>query len=453
MSRLRAFFGSRATDGQAVVMTAIVFMALMFVVGLAVDAGQLYSAKRTMQEAADAGAFAGAVVLYQRGTVLQATTAAIADTTRNGFTDGVNGVTVTVNGSAVASSNAPTSGPSAGESPVKHVEVIIVRQVRTALVPAESAFNPVRARGVAGAEPLNNGYALIALDASCSGSPTPLAVQPNVDIHLTGGGILINSCSPATISGMTASEDITIMPNGLGIDIVGGDAGVTVPPGIPVRTGVPVQPDPFAGTPMPINLRSYDGLAAHLLPTDPGKILGTSKTYPEGIYTTALNNADLCHGVYILQAGLGGDIDRDTNPAHIDLMTGTPCDGKVFIFNTLTNFPAAGGTCGRIGVNGNHPITIRPMDTIPATGNQAWVNFMIYQDPNCTVAMDIGGNQTLDAGGTIYVPNAALIMEGNPSTIDGGQFIAKTLNIQNGNMNINYTSGNTAQPIQPRLAE
>jgi hypothetical protein len=77
----------------------------------------------------------------------------------------------------------------------------------------------------------------------------------------------------------------------------------------------------------------------------------------------------------------------------------------------------------------------------------------IYQDPNCTATMDVGGSQVLDAGGTIYIPNALLKMEGNPSTIDGGQFVAKTLLIQNGNLNINYSAGVTAQPVQPRLAE
>ncbi|HEY8830733.1 MAG TPA: pilus assembly protein TadG-related protein, partial [Candidatus Limnocylindria bacterium] len=162
---LRSFFGPEGSGGQAIVMVAIVFMTLMFAVGLALDAGQLFSAKRTQQEAADAGAFAGAVVLFQGGTVLQATQAAIDDAAKNGFVDGVASTSVMVNGSNVASSNAPTSGAFAGESPVKHVEVVIVRQVKTSLVPAEAAFNPVRARGVAGAEPLNNGYALISLDA------------------------------------------------------------------------------------------------------------------------------------------------------------------------------------------------------------------------------------------------------------------------------------------------
>ena len=208
MRKPESFFGRERDGGQAIVMIAIVFMALMFAVGLAIDAGQLFAAKRTQQEAADAGAFAGAIVLYQGGTVLQATAAAIADATRNGFTDGVNGATVMVNGSNVATSNAPSSGPYAGESPVKHVEVIIVKQVKTTLVPAEAAFNPVRARGVAGAEPLNNGYAIIQLDTACTSGA--LGVQNNVDIHLTGGGILVNSCSSTSVTGVNGGSDITI---------------------------------------------------------------------------------------------------------------------------------------------------------------------------------------------------------------------------------------------------
>lgn len=462
MRTLWSFFGRGSGGGQAIVMIAIIFMALMFAVGLAIDAGQLFAAKRGQQEAADAGAFAGAVVLYQGGTVLQATAAAIADVAKNGYVDGVNGVSVTVNGATIATSNAPTTAPYASESPIRHVEVIIVRQVKTALVPAEAAFNPVRALGIAGAEPLNSGYAIIQLDTACT--PGAVGVQNNVDIHLTGGGLLVNSCSSTSVTGVGSSSDITVCatppapctPNPYSVDLVGG-ASVTWPAGLTVHTAVPVQPDPFAGTAMPINLKSYDGI--HDLPTNPAAVPGTTNTYPEGIYTNQIDgnpgNFYLCHGIYILKNGMGGDIYRDTDPTHVDPNTNTPCDGKVFIFNTLTNFPNPGGTCGGIGVgtNGNHPITLRPMDVIPATGNQAWVNFMIFQDPNCTAMMDVGGNQVLDAGGTIYIPNAVLKMEGNPSTIDGGQFVAKTLIVQNGNLNINYNAGNTAQPIQPRLVQ
>src|SRR4051812_21040947 len=151
---------ARVEDGQALVLIAIVFMALLFSVGLAIDAGQLYSAKRTIQEAADSATFAGAVVLYQGGTSDQAKAAAYADATRNGFTDGVNRTDV-------KAKTPPTTGAFACDvNPDCHqfVSVVIQRQVLTSLVPAEAAFNPVTARGVAGAQPTNSAWALMAVD-------------------------------------------------------------------------------------------------------------------------------------------------------------------------------------------------------------------------------------------------------------------------------------------------
>src|SRR5207245_534242 len=63
--QFRRFFGRDEEEGQALILFAILMLALLFAVGLAIDAGQLYTAKRTEQEAADAAAFAGAVVIYQ----------------------------------------------------------------------------------------------------------------------------------------------------------------------------------------------------------------------------------------------------------------------------------------------------------------------------------------------------------------------------------------------------
>src|SRR4029077_3884727 len=143
-------------------------------------------------------------------------------------------------------------------------------------------------------------------------------------------------------AGATSSEDITINPSTRGIDMVGTATGSTFPPSLVINTHVPVQPDPFAGTPTPKNLKSYNGIDD--LPVNPGQIPGTSNTAPEGIYTSVFSNVQICHGVYILKNGLGGDVSRDTDPTHIDPNTGTPCDGKAFIFNTLTNFPSSGGT-------------------------------------------------------------------------------------------------------------
>lgn len=443
MIKLRGFFGSGGQGGQAIVMVAITFMAMMFVVGLAVDAGQLFAAKRTMQEAADAAAFAGAVVLYQGGTPAQATAAAVTDATRNGFTDGVANTTVT----AVSP---PNQGLYSGD--VNHVQVTIIRQVQTTLVPAEAAFNPVRALGVAGAEALNNGYAIMALDTACTSGAFNTASNENV--HMYGGGLLVNSCSGTAVSGLTSSQDFKICalppaactPNTYKVDIVGTATGSTFPAGVTVNTGIAPKADPFAGYPRP-NGTSYNGTG--ILPTNPAAIGGNPPTYPEGVYSTGtFDNRNLCHGIYILKGiGFGGDIGQDTS--RTDPNTNTACDGKVLIFNTTTTWSASTpGACGTMGSSGNHPIALSPMTT------GTYANFGIYQDSACTSGdLVINGNGSLSFGGTIYIPTGNVVLNGNPSSILSGQIIAKTVTIENGNLDITYSAGNTAQPKLPRLAQ
>ena len=436
--------GRDSEGGQAIVMVAIVFMALLFAVGLAVDSGQLFASKRAQQEAADAAAFAGAVVLYQGGSVSQATAAAIADATTNGYTDGVNSTTVTVNGVNVASSNAPTSGLYAGENPVMHVEVVIVRQVKTTLVPAEAAFNPVRARGVAGSESLNNGYPIMSLGTGC-GTPG-LTVSSNQNIHVYGGGIVTNSCATSAVTGFGSGQDLQICasppaactPNSYTFAVVGGTTGNSFPAGVTVQTGTTAVADPFAGYPKPDG-RSYNGV--NNLPTNPGVIGGTT-TKPEGIYTGTLSGA-LCHGIYILKGGGFSGVTQDTNGAHIDANTNTACDGKVLIYNTMSGYPGITGTCS--GMSGDS--VIRPM----TTGIYSYMT--VYQDPACTASLSESGSNTLDATGTLYLPSGTIDLNGNPATVVGGQLIAKQINVQNGNLTITYTAATTATPKLPRLAE
>jgi hypothetical protein len=301
-------------------------------------------------------------------------------------------------------------------------------------VPAQALFNPVRARGVAGAESFNNGFAIMALDPTCTAGT--LTVSSNENIHVTGGGIMINSCSASSATGFSSGQDFTIA-SPYALTTVGGTSGSSFPASVAVTTGATAVPDPFAGFPKP----SVVGLQ-----TNPATAYGGTSF--EGVYTGNLGSTALCHGIYILKGGgMSGDITRDTNGAHTDPNTGLPCDGRVLIFNTLSNYPSSGGSCSTIGQNGNHPITLRPM----TTGTYAYMQ--IYQDAACAVDLQIGGNQDLDADGTIYIPSATIHMNGNPATIGSGQLIAKRLDIQNGNLDINYSTGNTAQPVLPRLAE
>lgn len=434
MTELRRFFGPRGDGGQMIVMVAIVFMALVFVVGLAVDAGQLFSSKRTQQEAADAASFAGAVVIYQNGTTAQAIAAATADAMKNGFTDGINNTTVTVHAP-------PATGPYAGESPVRHVEVIIVRQVKTALVPAEAAFNPVRARGVSGAEPFNNQYAIMALSPTCAGGTTAtFSASSNVDLHVTGGSVWVNASCSTAVTGFSGT-DFTL-PAPYALDIVGNSTDTFPATVAQVNHGLTAQPDPFAGYPIP-DRKSYDGV--HDLITDPARISGTT-TAPEGIYTTALGGVALCHGIYVLKgAGMSGDISMDTT--HTDPSTGTACDGRVLIYNTMTGWPNTTGTCASVGQNGNHPVTILPMTT------GTYANMQLYQDKACTATLLVGVGSTVSTGGTIYLPSAAMSFNGNVTSITAGQIVAKSIDLQNANLTVKFTAGTTASPVLPRLAE
>jgi len=431
---MRRFFAGDE-EGQALVLGALMFLTMLFFVGLAIDAGQLYVAKRTEQEAADAAAFAGAVVLYQGGaqpplaaTVAAAILAAKNVATQNGYTDdlGIGNMVVIVNSPPQQSVNY-TGDPN-------HVEVIITHRVKTSLVPAQAAFNPVRARGVAGAESFNNGYALMALDQSCTDGG--LALSPNEDIHLIGGGALINSCGANAVTGAGQTQDFTITPAGFSVDVVGGVGG-TFPAGITVNTGIAPVPDPFAGV--------YPKPSVSGMPINPPFVGNVAYS---GVYSNApLNGVNLCGGIYILKGqGMDGDIGRQLTGT--DPNTGLACNGLSFIFNTMSNYPLPGGTCDSIGRNGNHPISLRPM----TTGQYA--NFGIYQDPACAATMQIGGvSNAVDAGGTLYLPSATVHMNGNPATIVGGQLIANRLDIQNGNLNITYSANNSAQPVVPRLSE
>ena len=442
MKHLRKFFiGVEAEAGQAVVLIAIVLLAMLMMVGLAIDAGQVYSARRAMQESADAAAYAAAVTLYQGGTQAQAFAAATADATINGFTHDGSTTVITINQPTVAPYNTN-----------RFVEVTIKRNVKTSLVPAQAAITQVTVHAIAGADSLNNDYAIMALDRNSVNSA--FVVGSSADLNISGGGIVVNSLggNAATNAAPLGNWNISCpSTNPCNIDIAGGTASSwpAATPGNPkyfngARTGQPQVTDPFAGYPKPSTTGLPCGTQAAC--TNRAGFGPGSDTLGTGIYTGNLSGKNLCHGIYILKGGgMGGDIGVNTTST--DPVTGDVCDGKVFIFNTMSNYPAVGGTCSAMGVSGNHDITMY------ALTSGTYAGLLIYQDSACTATMSFGGTAfSLVATGTIYLPNAAFTANGQP-TINGGQLVAKTIDLQNSTLNINYSAATSAQPILPRLAK
>ena len=435
MNEIRRFFGDEE-DGQAVVLFAILMLALLFMVGLAIDAGQLYSNKRTEQEAADSAAFAGAVILYQGGSGAQAVAAATADAATNGYvSDDPSCPTLSTGNTCVSVYWPPTSGAFLGRN--DHVEVVIVRKVLTSLVPAEAAFNPVRARGVAGAENLNSGYAVMSLDRGAV--DRAFWAGSNADVHLNGGGILVNSTSSGAAENDQNNPGRFTVQTPYALDVNGGATGSWATDGVPVNTGHNQMPDPFSGFPTPSTsgLPVCNSLAAC---QD-----GAGNQNP-GIYNVSLggsgnSNMTLNPGIYILRAG--------ANTAGNGDVTGN----GVFLFNTYSNYPATPGaspSCGLINLAGNGNMNMSAMTT------GTWKNLLVYQDLNCSGAANnvvVAGNGTFNGTGSFYVPTAPFVFNGNNATLVGSQLIADIVTVHNGNLTINYNPTTTAQPILPRLAE
>ena len=138
-------------------------------------------------------------------------------------------------------------------------------------------------------------------------------------------------------------------------------------------------------------------------------------------------------GIYVVKRGING-------AGNADLVSGA---GGVFIYNTL----ASGGSCSSIRLTGNATSDLDPLASGPYQG------LLFYQDRACTAEFTISGNGTLYATGTIYLPTAKFVMNGSNAYLNGSQLVANTVDIQNGTINIDFSSGTTAQPILPRLSE
>lgn len=84
---------SRRERGYVMAMFGLLLVPILLLSGLAVDVGSWYDRAAQIRKAADAAALAGVVWLPDEG---QASAAALAAAQRNGFTNGVDGITVTV---------------------------------------------------------------------------------------------------------------------------------------------------------------------------------------------------------------------------------------------------------------------------------------------------------------------------------------------------------------------
>lgn len=405
---------AREDGGQAVVLVAILFMTLLFFVGLALDTGQLSSARRRMQESTDSAAFGGAVALYQGATTAQAIAAARADATMNGYTNGGT-TTVVVN-------SPPASGTYAGDA--RYVEVIIAQPVAPNLLP--KTFTAVSTRGVGGAAPTVSGDAILALNPTADFA---IMTQGSGGVRATGGDITSDSTGGSAVirrggGTITAASPRQILTAG------GYQAGCCTPAPL---GGQPRHADPLAGFPMPAcpagssNCTIYQPCCSS--PLDPGVYSSIS---------LGGSNLVLNPGTYIIR---GGGINSGGN--------GTLMGNGVTIFVTTTSYPNTGTNCAGTKISGDGGFNI----SAPTSGT--YKGMVYYQDPSCAATFIIEGNgSTLSSTGTFYMPKAKLLMQANGDMTARSRIIADTIELSgDGNLNVTYNASENAIPIVPALSE
>ena len=189
----------RKQEGQVLVLTCLCMSALVGFVALATDAGLLFRAKRKMQVAADAAAFAGAVELYYQGTTNVTSVATAAAKS--------NGVDTAKTGNYVQVSRPPADGPNTGCASC--VEVVVRTPNNTFLTgfTGINSFN-VGARAVAGA-PGANTDCIWLMDPTASGQ---LSMQggANSVLNATGCSVYLNSTSSSAVD-LKGNPNVTIV--------------------------------------------------------------------------------------------------------------------------------------------------------------------------------------------------------------------------------------------------
>ncbi len=297
---------TRDENGQALVMTALGFCVLLGFMALAVDVGMLFRAKRNLQTAADAAAVAGALDYLYNQSLTTATSAAQTAASKNGFTNGSSGVSVTV-------SDPPTDGPNAGNA--SFIEASVSKPAATAFMSLFGISSmPLKARAVAGTP--TAGDTCIWLMSSAG---TGFSVQGSYDIEAPNCGIYVNSPS---------SNALVVTGNGgklnaAYLDVVGNSTSQhATSPTAPTLNAQPRTP-PWGNLTGPTpssGCTTIDSTTTSLTGTVTGPGAGNAVCY---VNAMTLNNATLGPGVYMFENGVSLSGTVTVNSGTLDIYGGT----------------------------------------------------------------------------------------------------------------------------------
>jgi Flp pilus assembly protein TadG len=405
-------------SGQTLVFVALGISILLGFAAFATDIGIMLREQNLAQHAADSAAIAAATRLDFGASV--AYQAALKDASQNGFTDGSNGVTVTV-------SDPPTSGEVDNSvfANKGFVKVTISKDTpgyfmklfnRNSMTVAASAVATNRAQ---------SDYCIYVLDPDDSNA---MNLQGSFSVNAPKCGIVVDSMSGSALN-FNGSKGTLIAAS---VDVVGGANGQTgdsTP--APTLNVAPVS-DPLASEPTTPIPSSCTGTGNYTL-------TGTANPgcYGNGTGTITLKNVTLNAGLYIFNGpvALSGTVDSGTGGVTLYLANG----GLTATTNSTLNLTAP----------------------LSATDDNPYGGILIYDQGANTIEIE-AGNSTTGATGTItgiiYAPKAQFYVHDSGGDAAGGNtllsfdidLVVNTFNDQTGVLNLtsyHETVGASTSPL------
>lgn len=399
--------------GQVMVLICVSLVALLALIAIVADFSFMQHQRNMMQTAADSAAMAGAQELSY-GDVAAA---GKADAATNGYTDGVNNVTVAIN-------NPPSTGPNAANA--AYVEAIVSK-------PEPTYF--LRVLGVSAMTVSTRAVAYQGNGPNCIYVLNPTAsdafsANGNANVN-SSCGLLVDSSSS---SGMSANGSVSVKAPTIGVvggyTATGGGSFTPTP-----TTGIIGASDPLESVAAPTV-----GSCAHTnfkltgttgSPSAPYELY--AGTYCGGISVNGNAWLKFNSGTYIL-AGGGMSISSNT------VISGT---GVTFYNTTGT------GGYGSIILSANSTVNL----SAPTSGPLAAILF--FQDrsiPETAAASTISGNSTSTFDGAIYFPTTALTFNGNSSVGGYSIVVANRLTVSgNARLGDDYSSLPNGSPIKATI--
>lgn len=363
---------------------AVGIVALFAMAGLALDAGQVYVARTQIQHAADAAALAAAQE-FQKSGGANVEAVARSTATANGFTDGINNITVMVS-------------PNPSGYPVNsgYVQVTIAQTLPTSL----SAVIGIQALVPSG---------------SAVGGPSPytmpcLLLRPNpinqIAVDLGGSSSLVGAGCSFIVRSTHAKAISTTNNNGVSASSVvlatggGWQGSVTPTPSFATQDGN-VFNDPFASMPAPALSTCKTPLpTVNFQPDTPG---GTV-TYCSDVNINA--SATFQPGIYIFTRAL-----KLSGSASL---TGA---GVLFYFQ---------GPNSSINMVGTGALSLS------AATSGTYKGILIWQDKVNTTKVQLKGGSSMDLSGNLYFPSAAVELSGGSSSSTIGLVVASKVSTSGG---------------------